>query len=127
MLNFPLPASGMLDSEELGVLKELSAWIAVNGEGIYGTRPWTIAGEGPPVVPPTEPVVRFNERSRRNMNTADIRFTTKSKDLYVFVMGWPDYAVEINSLGTDSPQRVGKINHVDLVGGTKEVQWQQSA
>ena len=22
-------------------------WIAINGEGIYGTRPWKVFGEGP--------------------------------------------------------------------------------
>ncbi len=44
MLNFPLPNSGMLDADELKVLDGITEWMAVNSEGIYGTRPWKVAG-----------------------------------------------------------------------------------
>jgi len=27
--------------------RDRADWIAINGEGIYGTRPWTTYGEGP--------------------------------------------------------------------------------
>ena len=47
MLNFPLPNSGELDAEELKILDEITAWMAVNSEGIYATRPWKIFGDGP--------------------------------------------------------------------------------
>ena len=29
------------------MLHELADWTAVNGEAIYGTRPWLVFGEGP--------------------------------------------------------------------------------
>ena len=45
MLNFPLPNSGKLDDEELKMLDEITQWMAVNSEGIYGTRPWKIFGD----------------------------------------------------------------------------------
>src|SRR5206468_6806833 len=47
MLNFPLPASGMPDDNELAILSEVTDWMAVNGEAIYATRPWVLFGEGP--------------------------------------------------------------------------------
>ena len=47
LLNFPLPNSGALDSDELKILDEITRWMAVNSEGIYSTRPWKIFGEGP--------------------------------------------------------------------------------
>ena len=47
MLNFPLPNSGELDPDERRILTEITNWMAVNSEGIHGTRPWKIFGEGP--------------------------------------------------------------------------------
>lgn len=47
LLNFPLPNSGELDSNKMRVLEGITAWMQVNGEGIYATRPWRIYGEGP--------------------------------------------------------------------------------
>jgi alpha-L-fucosidase len=49
LLNFPLPSDGMLDPKELAILEEITKWMSVNGEAIYGTRPWKIYGEGPEV------------------------------------------------------------------------------
>jgi alpha-L-fucosidase len=47
LLNFPLPNSGELDFEEMEVLEGITAWMQINSEGIYATRPWKIYGEGP--------------------------------------------------------------------------------
>ena len=46
LLNFPLPNSGELDFEEMEVLEGITAWMQINSEGIYSTRPWKIYGEG---------------------------------------------------------------------------------
>ena len=46
LLNFPPCPDGSLDEDELKILDELAAWMAVNGEAIYGTRPWLVHGEG---------------------------------------------------------------------------------
>ncbi len=126
MMNFPLPASGMLDSQELTVLDELASWIAVNGEGIYGTRPWKISGEGEPVSSADAKSAQFNEKGRRDLNATDVRFTTKGKDLFAFVMGWPDYAAEIRSLAPGTALQVGKIQNVELVGSDATIEWKQS-
>ena len=50
LLNVPLRADGTLDAAAENLLSEMAAWTAVNGEAIYGTRPWRIYGEGPTVV-----------------------------------------------------------------------------
>ena len=39
LLNFPLPNSGMPDDKELAILESITAWMAVNSEAIYATRP----------------------------------------------------------------------------------------
>ena len=62
--------------------------MAVNGEGIYGTRPWKIFGDGPLVQ--QKGTGRFNETGRKDLTAEDIRFTTKGKAVYAFLMGRPE-------------------------------------
>lgn len=47
LLSVPLRGSGAIDEKEVAILKDIKAWMDVNGESIYGTRPWTTFGEGP--------------------------------------------------------------------------------
>jgi alpha-L-fucosidase len=116
MLNFPLPASGMLDSDELQVLQGITDWMAVNSEGIYDTRPWTIFGESP-VLPAPQGGSSFNESKRKDLDSRDIRFTTKNGKLYTFFMSWPDTTeVLIPPLGNNSPHLKGAIDHIELLG-----------
>jgi hypothetical protein len=48
LLHIPLKHDGTIDPEEEKVLADLGAWMAGNGEAIYGTRPWLVFGEGRP-------------------------------------------------------------------------------
>ena len=125
MLNFPLPASGYLDLEELNVLAGITKWMGVNAEAIHGTRPWKIFGESPAVAEKAEQNASFNENKRKDLSAADIRFTTKGNTLYAFVMGWPDYEVLIRPLALNTSLRVGKIENVELVGFDGKLQWSQ--
>jgi alpha-L-fucosidase len=127
MLNFPLPNSGMLDSDELNILDQITKWMNVNSEGIYATRPWKIFGEGPVANAPTtgrRGGGGFNEGSRKDFTADEIRFTTKGPVLYAFVMGWPQKAAVIKSLATGAPNVAGKIAKVELLGGG-DVTWTQ--
>jgi alpha-L-fucosidase len=124
MLNFPLPARGTLDVEELGVLAEMTKWMSVNSEGIHGTRPWKIFGESP-AVETTSQGTSFNEKARKEMTASDVRFTTKGGTLYAFVMGWPEFQTVIKPLATHTALRVGKIQNVELLGFDGKLDWSQ--
>jgi alpha-L-fucosidase len=126
LLNFPLPARGMLDLEELNVLSEITKWMSVNSQGIHGTRPWKILGEGPG----TEAAAKsqdFNEAARMELTAADVRFTTKGDTLYAFVMGWPEFQTVIRPLATGTALRVGKIQNVELLGFDGKLDWSQDS
>jgi alpha-L-fucosidase len=124
LLNFPLPNSGELDFEELTVLEGITAWMAVNSEGIYSSRPWKIYGEGPSTKIKTDSG-NFNEDKQKDLTAEDIRFTTKNSAVYAFVMGWPDQAVVVNALGLASPQNPGTIRNVELLGYKGLLKWKQ--
>jgi alpha-L-fucosidase len=124
LLNFPLPNSGELDYQERVVLDGITAWMAVNSEGIYATRPWKIYGEGPSTKTKIE-AGNFNEDKQKDLTAEDVRFTAKGSTLYAFVMGWPEKATVINALGLASPQNPGKIQRVELLGGKGDLKWKQ--
>ena len=128
LLNFPLPGSGELDARELEVLGGVTAWMAVNSEAIYSTRPWKIFGAGPATDAPPEKQERvaFNEKGRKTLTAQDVRFTTKGKTLYAFLMGWPEQAAVIAALGTKSPKDPGRIENVELLGHAGRLQWKQN-
>ena len=102
LLNFPLPNSGELDFEEMEVLEGITAWMQVNSEGIYSTRPWKIYGEGPSTK--TKLVTgNFNEDKQSDLTAADVRFTAKGSTVYAFVMGWPEKAAVVAGSGPRQP------------------------
>ena len=123
LLNFPLPNSGELDLQEIYVLEGVTAWMQVNSEGIYSTRPWKVYGEGPSTTQKVE-TGNFNEDKKPDLSGQDIRFTSKGNTVYAFVMGKPEVA-EVNALGLWSPQSPGKIQRVQVLGHQGDVQWVQ--
>jgi len=124
LLNFPLPASGELDAQELYILAEITKWMGINSEAIYGTRPWKIFGEGPGTEASAQSA-EFNESKRKDLTAADVRFTTRGDTLFAFVMGWPEYKAVIRPLALNTALRAGKITNVELLGFGGKVQWSQ--
>ena len=126
LLNVPLPASGTPDDEELRILEDITAWMKVNSEAIHGTRPWTVFGEGPAIQKTTSSAgmngtpEHFNEKQRKDLSAADIRFTTKRGVVYALVMGHPTTATRISSL---SAQKIGRV---ELLGSPEAIRWRQA-
>lgn len=80
LLNVLQRPDGSLDDETLYILNELSSWFPICGEGIYGTRPWRISGEGNSKV-----AIRGFQEDAVDWSPADIRFTQKNGTLYAFL------------------------------------------
>jgi len=123
MLSVPVRRDGTIDADEVKTVSEIGAWLKVNGEAIYKTRPWKIYGEGPSTLAAEKGQFDGQKDVHSKPFTAeDIRFT-QSKDgrtLYAVVHAWPaDGKVVIRSLATDSAYWPGKISSVKLLGGGK--------
>ena len=126
LLNFPLPNSGELDYEERVILDEITKWMAINSEAIYGTRPWKIFGDGPVATAgPSNAGTRFNESSRKELTAEEVRFTKKGDTLFAFIMGWPERLTLIKPLATSSPLSPPKVRNVELLGYGGRLQWAQ--
>jgi alpha-L-fucosidase len=122
MLNFPLPSSGMLDDAELKILSEITSWMGVNGEAVYGTRPWKVFGSPSPTASSAQET-SFNEKNRKPLTADDLRFTAKGQALFAFVMGWPEKQAVIAPLSSRSPHAPGKIERVELLGFPGKLNW----
>jgi alpha-L-fucosidase len=125
MLNIPLRGDGSIDDCEEAFLAGFTAWMDVNSEGIYGTRPWKVYGEGPSTAPRPPAAPGSGRGPAPPWTSEDIRFTTKAGALYTFVGAWPESRVaKIRSLAAGSPQLSGaKVANVSLLGYGGKVTW----
>ena len=78
------------------------------------TRPWKVSGNIP--APAETQNLGFNERARKDLTAADVRFTARDAALYAFVMGWPDREAVVPTLALGGKHEVGKIRSVALLG-----------
>ncbi|MEZ2336933.1 alpha-L-fucosidase [Mucilaginibacter sp. RCC_168] len=119
LLNIPVRGDGTIDSEERTVVEGVGAWLQVNGEAIYGTRPWKIFGEGP-AIESAAPISAqgFNEGKGKPFGSEDIRFTTKGKTLYATILGWPaGNEAFVRKLAKGNA--IGNVSSVSLLGNDK--------
>ena len=118
LLSIPLRADGTYDEKEAKVLDDLEAWMSVNGESIFGTRPWVRFGEGPVAEKDIKLNAQgFNDGQFAAMDHRDIRFNQTKKHLYVTAMGWPeDGKMVIKSLAKGNPDFRKSISTVLLLG-----------
>jgi alpha-L-fucosidase len=124
LLNVVQTPEGDLEQDVLEILEEIAAWIPMNGEGIYGTRPWKIYGEGPSME--KQEKGRFGGvRDVRPYESSDIRFTAKGETLYAFCMDKPAGDIMISSLGKNSEICDRKVKSVTLLGTDGKIKWKQ--
>ena len=121
MLNVALRGDGTLPENQAAYLVAIGDFLRVNGEGIYGTRPWTTFGEGP---------LKMKDgrqgENHKAFSPRDIRFTQKDGVLYAFVLAPPTEDIRIKKLATGGLLE-REITGIELMGSPKTIRWKRTS
>lgn len=129
LLSVPMRGDGTIDDKEEAILEEIAQWMEINREGVFGTRPWKIFGEGP-VAESSNPLHAqgFNEGKHKPYTSEDIRFVTKKDVLYAHVLKAPENGkIIIKSLSTGNELYPAEIKSVELIGGQSPLTFNRTA
>ncbi len=96
LINVGPRADGTIPDVMRETLEGTGEWLQVNGEAIYGTRPWKIFRDG------------------------DVRFTRKGNTLYAISLEWPEGELALRSLADVDVARV------EMLGLALQPQWKKS-
>jgi alpha-L-fucosidase len=118
LLNIGPRPDGTITEGQQEVLLQIGSWLAVNGDAIYGTRPWKVAGEGSQ----QGTAGAFTDNEETAYTAQDIRFTAKGDTLFAISLAWPENDITIQSISNDI-----KVASVELLGATEKPEWKQTA
>ena len=101
LLNVPPKADGTLDKQTEDILLGIGNWMDINGEAIYGTRPWKLAEEG------------------------DVRFATKDQSIYAVVLAWPSSGNSLTIPALRKTRDSNEVRALQMLGSDDALRWEQ--
>ena len=145
MLNVELLPDGTIPPEHKVILDDFGAWLKLNGEAIYASKPWKVYGDnfysgltdatsGNSNIANTDLKALKRKSKQFNNRTKDsppyghdeVRFTTKGDVLYVFVMNPTAGEIELPSLGLESKYHPKQIKGVKMIGSNDKIRFSQT-
>ena len=128
LLNFGPKADGTIPAGDEKILRELGAWMQVNGEAIRDSKCWRFYAEGP-----TKAVEgQFQDAKEIPYTCQDYRFTTAHGAIYAMCLKCPeDGNFTVKSLATcqnfHMPVFQGILEKVEILGYDGKLEWTQDA
>ena len=116
LLSIPVRGNGTIDNNERRIVADIKAWMDINSESIYGTRPWKVYGEGP-LFESANPLNAQGFNEGINYSDRDVRYVERQDTLYATIMRWPaQNTFQFKALGKMSAYYSGKVLKAELLG-----------
>ena len=93
LLNLTQHGRGDLDPQVIQIAKDIGAWLKVNGEAVYGSRPFEVCQE----------------------NANSICYTRNNGDVYAALMNWTNGPITLKTLRAGGAT-LGKVFKVEMLG-----------
>lgn len=124
LLNIGPKADGTIPDEDRNILLEIGAWLKINGEAVYGAKPWRTFSEGPTKI--TEG--QFADGEAKKFTSEDIRFTVNNGCIYAICLNLQEKdSICIKSLAetadANKPDFSGIVKKVEILGYDKAPEW----
>lgn len=128
LLNVGPKGDGSIPEEDTRILKEIGAWLKVNGESVYNSKPWRIPAEGPT----KEAEGKFSEGRQSSYTSKDFRFTAGHGCIYATCLSYPeDGTLVIRSLAKNTDANgtafQGILTSAEILGCNGPVSYEQTS
>lgn len=100
LLNITQHGRGDLDPEVIRICKDVGAWLKINGEAVYGSRPFEVCGD------------------------STVSYTRNNGNVYATVFSWTDSTATLKALHSGG-STLGKVTKVELLGSKTPVKFIQ--
>ena len=147
LLNIELNPDGTIPPAQREIVSIVGDWLKINGEAIYGSRPWVIFGDGESVskrnqrsihvdeirnAPENADVLKekgehFNQRTVNSpaFSHDEVRFTTKGRNFYIIVLNLATGDLIIPSLGMGRSTNPGKLKRLTQLFDNQKLSFKQ--
>ena len=101
LLNISMHGRGDLDPQAISICKDVGAWLKVNGEAVYGSRPFEVFGED------------------------SVCYTRNNGNVYVVIMNWKGGAITLKALHSGGAT-LGKVFKIEMLGSDVPIKFVQN-
>ena len=91
LLNITQHGRGDLDPEAIQICKDVGAWLKINGEAVYGSRPFEVYGED------------------------SVCYTRNYENVYATILNWRSGSITLKALHA-AGATLGKVSKVEMLG-----------
>jgi alpha-L-fucosidase len=106
LLNLTQHGRGNLDSQCTQIAQDIGAWLKVNGEAVYASRPFEVSGEV-------------------SGSTQTVAYTRNNGNVYATLFGWSGGAISLPALKSGGAT-VGTVSKVEMLGSSVAMTFSQN-